>query len=245
MHPFVRVMYRYIEDYCNQHDTAVCREIMAPEYVVHIAGRSHVGRDDRYVPAAAAAFENFPDLQLVVHELHTNGERLVMRFTERGRNRHTGRVAAWGGIGLYDWNGAVLTSNWVEQDYASRHRQVEGVSGPDPVDDVPTDPWSVDVVAAEQLSLEAAQRWLWAGDLFAAESVVIDDSWITGRADLPLEIASVEIDDIFSVGSIIAAHVGLCDGGGRRLNASVILRMQGSQVVALRAITDRLAFAGR
>ena len=102
MHPFVRIMQRYIDDYCNRHDTSVCLEIMDPSYVVHIAGRSHVGRDDRYVPAAAAAFAAFPDLRLSVHEVHTNGDRLVMRFTERGRNLASGRVAAWGGIGLYD-----------------------------------------------------------------------------------------------------------------------------------------------
>lgn len=245
VHPFVRLMHRYIEDYCNHHDTSVCLEIMDPDYVVHIAGRSHVGRDDRYVPAASAAFANFPDLHLVVHELHTNGDRLVMRFTERGRNRETGRVAAWGGIGLYDWNGVALTSNWVEQDYESRRRQVEGETGPDPVDAVPVDPWSVEVLAAEPSALDVAERWLRAGDWFDAASVVIDDSWITGHADLPLEVASVEIDDIFSVGSTVAAHVGLNDSRGRRLNASAIVRVDGSQVVAIRAVTDRLAFASR
>ena len=40
----VGIMQRYIEDYCNHHDTSVCRDIMAPHYVVHIAGRGTADR---------------------------------------------------------------------------------------------------------------------------------------------------------------------------------------------------------
>lgn len=245
MHPFVRVMQRYIEDYCNRHDTSVCLEIMDPSYVVHIAGRSHIGRDDRYIPAAAAAFANFPDLRLSVHEVHTNGDRLVMRFSERGRNRETGRVAAWGGIGLYDWNGVALTSNWVEQDYESRRQQVEGIRLTDALDAVPADPWDVAVVPSARTALDVAASWLRSGDLFAADEVVVDDSWLRGAPSLPLEVASVEVDDLFSVGPVVAAHIGLVGVGGGRLNASVILRVAHGKVASVRAVTDRLAFSSR
>lgn len=245
MHPFVRIMQRYIDDYCNCHDTSVCLEIMDPSYVVHIAGRSHVGRDDRYVPAAASAFAAFPDLRLSVHEVHTNGDRLVMRFTERGRNRETGRVAAWGGIGLYDWNGTALTSNWVEQDYESRRAQVEGERDPDPVDATPDDPWNVPVVPHDPAACAVAERWLRAGDLFAADDVVVDDSWVHGPPTLPLEVRAVDVDDLFSVGSLVAAHVGLVGPGGSRLNASLILRTESARVVGVRAVTDRQAYASR
>lgn len=238
-------MQRYIEDYCNHHDTSVCLDIMDPSYVVHIAGRSHAGRDDRYIPAAAAAFANFPDLRLSVHELHTNGDRLVMRFSERGRNRETDRVAAWGGIGLYDWNGVALISNWVEQDYESRRQQVEGERPTDALDAVPSDPWEVQVLPSDPEALDVGVSWLRSGNLLAADEVIVDDSWLHGPPTLPLEVQSVEVDDIFSVGPVVAAHVGLVDRGGRRLNASIILRVQRRRVVSVRAVTDRLAFASR
>ena len=244
MHPFVRIMQRYIEDYCNCHDPSVCLAIMAPEYVVHIAGRDLTGRDELYIPAASAAFAAFPDLRLTVHELHTNGDRLVMRFSERGTNRATGRVAAWGGIGLYDWNGEALITNWVEQDYAARRRQVDGESGTDPVDVAHPDPWSTAPVPASQEAESAARRFIEGLDLLAAPDVVIDDSWLSGPASIPMRPERVEIDDLFSVGELVAAHVTLVEDR-HRLHASVQLRVEGGRVAAVRAVTDRLAMAER
>jgi len=244
MHPFVRIMQRYIEDYCNCHDPSVCEEIMAPEYVVHIAGRDLAGRDERYIPAASAAFASFPDLRLTVHELHTNGDRLAMRFSEHGTSRATGRAAAWGGIGLYDWNGEALVTNWVEQDYAARQRQVDGASGRDPVEQAHPGPWSVTPVASSEEAEAVAYRFLRAADLTAAPEVAIDDSWLIGPASIPMTPGRVDIDDLFSVGDVVAAHVTLVEAR-RRLHASVLLRVEGGRVVAVRAVTDRLAMAER
>lgn len=245
MHPFVRLMQRYIEDYCNHHDMSVCLEIMDPSYVVHIAGRHHVGRDEFYIPAASAAFGNFPDLRLTVHELYTNGDRLVMRFSERGHHRETGNLACWGGIGLYDWNGSTLTTNWVEQDYLSRKAQVEGTSRSHRLDEPAPDPWNTQPVPADRRAEKIATKFLMNGDLLAAPAVVIDDSWLHGPAAVPIRVKSVHIDDLFSVGSVVAAHVRLIDSGGATLNVSAILRTDGRRVMGVRAVTDRLGMADR
>jgi len=247
VHPFVRIMQRYIEDYCNHHDTAVCPEIMAPQYVVHIGGRHHVGRDEFYIPAASSAFGNFPDLRLTVHELHTNGDRLVMRFSERGHHKDTGNLACWGGIGLYDWDGDRLVENWVEQDYWSRQAQVRGEVPGHALDTPHPDPWSTEPIAGDVAVLAIGRAFVERGDLLAAPDVVIDDSWLPGRpaADLPIRVTRVEIDDLFGVGNRVAAHVGLHDDAGQVLNLAAILAVEQGAVAAVRAVTDRLGMADR
>jgi predicted ester cyclase len=245
VHPFVRIMQRYIEDYCNHHDTSVCQEIMAPRYVVHIGGRHHIGRDELYIPAASAAFGNFPDLRLAVHELYTNGDRLVMRFSERGHHKDTGNLACWGGIGLYDWDGERLVENWVEQDYASRTAQIFGQRPGDRLDTPHPDPWATTVVPTDAAVEAVGRAFVGRGDLLAAPDVVIDDSWLHGPASVPIAVDHVEVDDLFSVGDRVAAHVRLFDAAGRFLSVSVILRLEGGAVVSVRAVTDRLALAER
>lgn len=245
MHPFVRIMQRYIEDYCNRHDPSVCLEIMAPGYVVHIGGRHLIGRDERYVPAAAAAFADFPDLRLTVHELHTNGARLVMRFSERGHHRVTGHLACWGGIGLYDWDGERLVENWVEQDYESRRRQVHGFSGPDDLDAAHPDPWGTEPVAEDAEVLAVGRAFLEQGDLLAAPEVVVDESWLHGPARIPVTPVEVRVDDVFGVGDRVAGHVCLVEVGGGFLDLGVILRVRDGEVRSVRAVSDRVALPER
>ena len=156
-------MRRYIEDYVNPHDVSVCEEIMTPDYVVHIGGRHLAGRDDLYIPAAAANFVNFPDLHLVVHEVVTNGDRFAFRFTEIGTHLD-GAACRWAGIGVYRWDGTRLVENFVEQDHLSRKRQLGG-DGPDPVEDVDPDAWSARAEPASAATEAVARAWLDQGDL--------------------------------------------------------------------------------
>ena len=158
-------MRRYIEDYVNPHDVSVCEEIMTPDYVVHIGGRHLAGRDDLYIPAAAANFVSFPDLHLVVHEVVTNGDRFAFRFTEIGTHLD-GAACRWAGIGVYRWDGTRLVENFVEQDHLSRKRQLGG-DGPDPVEDVDPDAWSARAEPASDATEAVARAWLDQGDLTA------------------------------------------------------------------------------
>ena len=68
MEPFVALMRRYCIDYTCSHDQSVCKEIMAPEYVVHMGGQVY-RRDEEYIPGVRALLEECPGLGLLVHEL--------------------------------------------------------------------------------------------------------------------------------------------------------------------------------
>ena len=253
MEPFVALMRRYCIDYTNSHDQSVCDEIMEPEYVVHISGFD-LPRDAAYKPAVTRVFARFPGLQLQVHEFVTNGERLAMRFSEHGAAADAGgRLAAWGGIGLYRWNGRRLLENFVEQDFLAQEEQLEtGRSAPLELPHL--DPWVG--TRAEPASAEAeaiVRSWLAKGDLRRAASVVLDGSWYAGLAEPLLDVQAVEVDDLFSAGSRVAFHVtqrGRYRGGlpgvdarfvGRetRLRCAGIARTHADEVREVRAITDR------
>lgn len=239
MDPFVALMRRYCIDYTSSHDQSVCDEIMAPEYVVHISGWD-LPRDALYKPAVTRVYERFPGLQLQVHELITNGERLAMRFSEHGAAADAGgRLAAWGGIGLYRWNGEVLLENFVEQDFAAQQEQLaSGV--PAPLEPPHLDPWTTTRAEPANAEVERTLRaWLARGDLRAADEVVIDGSWYAPMEPSPIEVESVEVNALFSAGTRAAFHVTQ-HGRSAALRCAGIARVEGGVVRSVRVITDRL-----
>jgi len=252
MEPFVALMRRYCIDYTNCHDQSVCDEIMEPEYVVHISGFD-LPRDAAYKPAVTGVFARFPGLQLQVHEFVTNGDRLAMRFSEHGAAVDAGgRLAAWGGIGLYRWNGRRLVENYVEQDFMAQEEQLaSGICAP--LESPHLDPWLS--TRAEPACAEAeavARSWLAKGDL--GSPAVVDGSWYAGRAPRPIDVSAVEVDDLFSAGARVAFHVrqlGRYRGGLAGVDDSFIgrpatlrcvglARVVDGEVADVRVITDRL-----
>jgi hypothetical protein len=226
---------------------------MAPEYVVHISGFD-LPRDAMYKPAVTSVFARFPGLQLQVHELVTNGDRLAMRFSEHGAAADAGgRLAAWGGIGLYRWNGKQLLENFVEQDFLAQEEQL-ATGVPAPLETPHLDPWVATRAEAPDPQAEAAARaWLARGDLRAAASAIVDGSWYAPQAP-PLDVEKVEVNDLFSAGARVAFHVTQhgCYRGGVRgaepswtgraasLRCVGLAQVEGGAVSAVRAITDRL-----
>ena len=165
MEPFVALMRRYCIDYTARHDLSVCDDIMVPGYTLHMGTHDLAGRDEAYKPAAAAQFRQFPGLCLTVNEIICSGDRLALRFTEHGASaRHDGARAAWGGIGLYRWDGQRLLENYVEQDYLARRRQL-AEDGPDPVEPPAVAPWDTRSVPADPAAEAVVRGWLAAGDL--------------------------------------------------------------------------------
>jgi hypothetical protein len=238
MDPFVALMRRYCIDYTCSHDLSVCDEIMRPDYLVHISGYDLV-RDDTYKPAVERVFAHFPALALTVHELMTNGELLAMRFSEHGvAPADGGNAAAWGGIGLYRWDGERLAECFVEQDFASQEAQL--ASGEcEPLEPPHVDPWLGTVaLPRDEDAEEFVRAWLAAGDLPQA---VVD-------------VADVRVNLLFSAGDRVAFHVeqtGAYRGGiagtsaqdvGRQttLRCAGIARVADGGVVSVGAVSDHL-----
>ena len=201
---FVALMRSYVVDYTNRHDQAATARLMEPDYRLFMGEHEVRGRDKAYAAATLKQLRQFPGLGLTVHEIHTSGERLVMRFSEHGSTK--GAAAVWGGIGLYSWNGRRLTMNRVEQDYQSRRRQLK--SGlPDPVDAPAIAPWDTIGRAPDPGAEAVVRAWLEVGALARTPGVLMDDATAGHPAQLILDQSGIEIADIFSAGPAVAFHI--------------------------------------
>jgi predicted ester cyclase len=248
-------MRKYCIDYTNRHDQSVCDEIMHPDYVVHIS-QADLPRDALYKSAVTSVFERFPGLGLVVHEFVTQGDRLAMRFSEHGAAPAAdGRYAAWGGIGVYRWNGEQLLENFVEQDFAAQQAQLSGAAPPAPLESPHLDPWvGTKAEPANPTAEKVAREWLERGDLRDAPEAIVDSSWYEAMAPCPIEVDSVVINDLFSAGDRVAFHVsqqgryagGLPgvdasqEGQSARLDCAGIATVTEGRVRGVRVITDRM-----
>jgi hypothetical protein len=200
VHPLVALMRRFAVDWLDRADAGVCAEIMDPAYTVLIGGATLAGRDETYVPATLGQLDRFPGLLLTVHELMTDGERVALRFTEHGPSAADGgQPAAWTGIGLFSWDGERLTRNVTEEDYLSRRRQL-AERHCDPIGPPAAAPWAELPVPPDAAAESAVRAWLERGDLAPA---VLDE----GTAGPPLlDVARVEVDELFSTGRRVAFH---------------------------------------
>jgi predicted ester cyclase len=246
--PFVALMRAYCIDYTNSHDLSVCDSIMEPDYVVRICGMA-LERDTAYKPSVEAVFRRFPALGLVVHELVTNGDRLVMRFSEHAATA-TGALACWAGVGLYDWNGSRLTGCRVEQDFWSQRRQLD-TEVPDPLEPPHVDPWVTTTSRPPDPAAEALVRaWLGAGDLASAAGGRIDEGSPADHRPV-VAVEDVEMLDVFSAGNRVAFHAtmrGRYVGGlqgvdtvgqAAAIDVAGLATVEGDRVVDLHAVTDR------
>ena len=250
---FLRLMKRYVIDYTNSHDQDQTWSIMVPDYVLRMGSHFVTGRDTQYRAATRKQMDQFPGLMLTVHEIWTSGERLMMRFSEHGASgKHGGALAAWGGIGLYEWDGERLIRNHVEQDYLSRARQLS--SGiPVAVEGPATAPWDVVPAKADPDAENVVRASLKEGDITAHEAILCDDAW-AGIANPPvLDQVGIEINDLFSCGGRVGFHVsqtgkvlpgGLPDdehvGDMGTLYMAGILEVVDEKIVSGRIIRNRI-----
>ena len=203
---FLRLMKHYVVDYTNSHDQAETAKIMEPDYHLRMGPYDVVGRDTAYYAATRKQMDQFPGLGLTVHEVWTSGERLMMRFSEHGAsNRHDGALTAWGGIGLYRWNGDRLVSNSVEQDYFSRARQMK-TRAPNPVEGPAIAPWDTAADAPDAAAEATVRAWLEAGQLARTPGVLCDDAWTGAEVEAVVDQDEIILNDMFSAGSHIGFH---------------------------------------
>ena len=208
-HPLTGLMRRFALEWLGLADPGACAQIMAPDYSIRIGGHTLAGRDAEYIPGTLAQLRRFPGLLLTAHELFTDGRVVALRFTEHGPSASDGMApAAWTGIGLFWWDGSVLTRNVTEEDYHSRRRQL-AEQAPDPVDHPAAAPWATVAREPDPQAAEAVRRWLTAGggDLGCGGGVLLDDGWAGHPTPALLDVTTTEILELFSAGDRVAFQV--------------------------------------
>ena len=75
----------HIEDGFNRGDWTVCETTMADDYTAFYGaeGRANVGRNE-YVRVCRFLRKSFPDVRITIEDLVVEGNKVVMRYTERG-----------------------------------------------------------------------------------------------------------------------------------------------------------------
>lgn len=252
---FLQIMKRYCIDYVNVGDQSVTRDLMIEDYLLRMGHYEVRGRDGPYWDATAALMAQFPNLMLTVHEIATSGDRLMMRFSEHGRRARDGAVCAWGGIGLYRWNGDKLVQCNVEQDYLSRRDQIDSGTT-DRIDAPLAAPWTGDAEAPDSAAEQYVGDWLESGALETTPGVHCDNGWISGTNAPTLAQDSIEIIDLFSVGKRVGFHIlqhgrlaaDLVPGGTGRaasLHAIGIVHVTDGVITGGRVIRNRLDMVKR
>lgn len=166
-----RLLRGFAVDFLTSHDLSVVGQIMDPAYRLTIGGHIFEGRDQVYLPAAAAQLEQFPGLVVTVHDVLLAPDAVAMRFSEHGvSGRNQGRAAVWGGITMFRLMHGRLLHGWADEDYFARKRQLttgvcDQVKPPHPA------PWDVPVEPSDPASLETARRWLTDPRAFADRDV--------------------------------------------------------------------------
>jgi len=117
------------------------------------------------------------------------------------------------------------------------------------------DPWTSTVAVASNPDAEAiARAWLLKGDLREARDVTIDGSWYGELAPSPIDVESVEVNDLFSAGDRVAFHIsqtgsytagwpGVDDtlvGKATTMSCVGLVAVEGGAVTRVRAITDQI-----
>lgn len=247
---FLALMKRYCIDYVNVGDQSVTKNLMVEDYLLRMGDHEVVGRDTNYHAATAQQMRQYPGLLLTVHEMATSGDRLMMRFSEHGRRAKDGLYCAWGGIGLYRWNGEKLVHNNVEQDYFSRRRQI-AEKIPDIVDHPAIAPFNGDGEAPVSAHEAVVRAWLESGGLSETPGVHCDEAWQGKPQMRAIEQDSIAINDLFSVGNRVAFHVTqtgrvapdfgeLPAGTPAKLHAAGIVHVEGDAVASGRVIRNRM-----
>jgi predicted ester cyclase len=122
---------RHLEEAVSSRRPDVWADVMAHDFVLHhpdvAAGR------DGYHAAVAVLWEGFPDLSEEILDLVAEGDRVAVRYVERGT--HTGvflGVAPSGrsyekhGFALYRVEAGRLAEAWMQEDDLGFQRQVFG-----------------------------------------------------------------------------------------------------------------------
>jgi len=79
------LVHRHIEGGFNRGDWTVCQSTLADDYTAYYGaeGKANVGRD-AYVRACTFLRRSFPDVNITIEDLVVEGDKIVMRYTERG-----------------------------------------------------------------------------------------------------------------------------------------------------------------
>ena len=127
------LVHRHIEQWFNRGDWTICQSTLADDYTAYYGaeGKANVGRD-HYVRVCSFLRRSFPDVNITIEDLVVEGDKIVMRYTERGTLTGEpflgigteGQAYAKPGTTVYRVVGGRLAESWGVEDTLGWFRQL-------------------------------------------------------------------------------------------------------------------------
>src|SRR5699024_6269116 len=158
-------------------------------------------------------------------------------------------------------NGRRLVSNWVEQDFLARRRQLE-TGASDDLEAPHIDPWmGATFGRPDEAAEETVRDAVLAGELHRAVECHLDDRLGAGEVMAPpvVEADEIVVDDLVSAGAHVCVHAtyrGAYRGGIRGVDDALLgtpaelavvalVEMRDGEPLRVRMVTDREGVRGR
>lgn len=131
------VVNRFIEEFKNNANAGIVDELFTPEFVHHLPDpRLPAGREGLKL-VGQAIVAGFPDVQVTVEDLLSDGDRVIERTTARATNTGefngipaTGKPVTWTEIHIYRMEDGRIAEMWSEIDLLGLLIQLGAVPGP-------------------------------------------------------------------------------------------------------------------
>jgi predicted ester cyclase len=127
----IAIVRRFIDEVLNQGQLELIPELWASDLVWHGGSLGTIQGVEAYTEMLSGSAASFEDLNLIVDDTVATGDKVVVRFTNGGRNigpflgaEPTGEVIRWEGIGIYEISEGRISEAWFSEDLLGFAAQV-------------------------------------------------------------------------------------------------------------------------
>ena len=127
------ILRRYVEMF-NSGDWQALDEIMAPDYVDHVAFHKRQSSRDAFKETFATFRNAFPDSYVTVEDVIAEGSKIVWRWTWRGTHagvfrgvEPSGKQITWTGVIIWRIENGRIVEWWAENDGLGFMRQLGAI----------------------------------------------------------------------------------------------------------------------
>ena len=129
------VVRRFVEECVNGRKLALIDELFSTDYVNHAATADITADREGYKVRMGYMIEAFPDLNLAIDDMFSQGDQVAVRLTASGTNTGiyvghppTGKHATWTAVAIYRLVDGRVVERWENRDDLGLNRQL-GIVG--------------------------------------------------------------------------------------------------------------------
>lgn len=128
-----KIIHRLFEEVWTGENPDVADELVGPEYIIHdreIA--EEIRGPELYKKLASMTRKGYPDMELTIHDIIEEGNKVVLRWTMTGTHEGsmgdrepTGKQVEMPAIGINRFEDGQLVESWTQSDTLGLMKQIE------------------------------------------------------------------------------------------------------------------------